>query len=145
MLQGPHSCLGLHAAFWGPTSFCSYHQIAASRPRKDSTPYRAALSRQYSVPSFATLLVLSCLHSPGLRCSCCNVVWFFCDLEAWCNLVTATTATTGTNIAYLITSVRLGVWVTTRAIWSRDTDYARRYVLSQRSQRWLKSRPVPWL
>jgi hypothetical protein len=39
--------------------------------------------------SFATLLVLSCLHSLGLRCSCCNVVRFFCDLEA-CNLVTAT-------------------------------------------------------
>jgi hypothetical protein len=62
--------------------FTSLH---ASRPRKD----RAALSPQYSVASFATLRVLSCLHSPGLRCSCCNVVQFFCDLEV-CNLVTAT-------------------------------------------------------
>jgi hypothetical protein len=50
-------------------------------------PYRAALSHQNSIASFATLQVLSCLHSLGLRCSCCNVVRFCCDLEA-CNLVT---------------------------------------------------------
>jgi hypothetical protein len=30
----------------------------------------------------------SCIHSPALRCSCCNVIRFCCDLEA-CNLVTA--------------------------------------------------------
>jgi hypothetical protein len=51
--------------------------------------YRAALSHQYSI---ATLRVLSCLHSPGLRCSCCNVVRFCCDLEAY-NLVMAITVT----------------------------------------------------
>jgi hypothetical protein len=46
-------------------------------------------NRQHSVVSFAALLVLSCLHSPGLYCSCCNGVWLCCDLEA-CNLVPAT-------------------------------------------------------
>jgi hypothetical protein len=68
------------------------NKLHASRPRKDFNPpppSRAALSQQYSVASFATLQVLSCLHSPGLRCSCCNVVRFCCDLEA-CNLMTAT-------------------------------------------------------
>jgi hypothetical protein len=49
-------------------------------------PNRAAHRQEYSD---ATLRVLSCLHSPELRCSCCNVVRFFCDLEL-CNLVTAT-------------------------------------------------------
>jgi hypothetical protein len=49
-------------------------------------PYRAALSQQYSVASFATMQVLNCLRSPGLHCSCCNVVRFFHDLEA-CNSV----------------------------------------------------------
>jgi hypothetical protein len=43
-----------------------------------------APSHRYSVASFATLRVMSCLHSPGLLCSCCNVVRFCCDLEA-CN------------------------------------------------------------
>jgi hypothetical protein len=52
-------------------------------------PYRAALSQQYSVASFATLQILNCLHSPGICSSCCNDVRFCCDLEA-CNLVTAT-------------------------------------------------------
>jgi hypothetical protein len=65
----------------------------ASRPLKDFThtpsPYRMAWSHQYSVASFASLCVLNCLLSPGLRCSCCNVVRFCCDLETG-NLVTAT-------------------------------------------------------
>jgi hypothetical protein len=68
-------------------------KMHASRPRKDFThppPFRAYLSQQYSVASFAALRVLTCLHSPGLYCSCCNIVRFCCDLEA-CNLVTATT------------------------------------------------------
>jgi hypothetical protein len=67
-------------------------KLHTSRPRKRYTPpppWRAALSQQYNVASFDTLRVLSCLHSPGLRCSCCNVAWLYCDLEA-CNLVTAT-------------------------------------------------------
>jgi hypothetical protein len=61
--------------------------LHASRPRKDFTsPYHAALSNQFSVATFATLRVLNCLHSPGLHCSCYNVVRYCCDLEA-CNLV----------------------------------------------------------
>jgi hypothetical protein len=53
-------------------------------------PYRAALDQRYSVASFATLQVLSCLHLPGLCCLCCNLVRVCCDLKA-CSLVTATT------------------------------------------------------
>jgi hypothetical protein len=34
--------------------------------------YRAAPRQQCSVTSFAALLVLSCLHSPGVRCSYCS-------------------------------------------------------------------------
>jgi hypothetical protein len=64
----------------------SRHQIAYLKAREGfHLPYCTALSQQYSV---TTLRFLSCLHSPGLRCSCCNVVRFLCDLEA-CNLVTA--------------------------------------------------------
>jgi hypothetical protein len=64
-------------------------KLHASRPQKDFTPpYRAALSHQYSVARFATTRVLSCLHSPELRCLCCKDVRFFCDIEAW-NLETA--------------------------------------------------------
>jgi hypothetical protein len=66
-------------------------KVHASRLRKDFNPpppYRLALSKQYRVASFATARVLSCLHSRGLRCSCCRVTWFNCDSEA-CNLVTA--------------------------------------------------------
>jgi hypothetical protein len=72
--------------------YSTRHQIAWSKGTEGlCPPYRAALSQQYSVASFATVRVLSCLHSPGLRCSFCNVEWFFCDLEA-CNLVTAAIA-----------------------------------------------------
>jgi hypothetical protein len=35
----------------------------------NTLPYRAALSQQQSVDRFAALRVLSCLHSPDLRCS----------------------------------------------------------------------------
>jgi hypothetical protein len=66
-------------------------KLHASKPWKDFYPlHRAARSQQYSVASFATLRVLSCLHSPGLRCLCYNVARFCCDHVA-CNLVTATT------------------------------------------------------
>jgi hypothetical protein len=41
--------------------------------------------------SFATLRFQNCLHSPGFRCSRCNVVRCCYDLEA-CSLVTATIA-----------------------------------------------------
>lgn len=55
----------------------------ASAPRKLFTPaYRAALSEEYSVASFAILRVLSSLHSPSLRCSCRNLVRFYYGLEA---------------------------------------------------------------
>jgi hypothetical protein len=63
-------------------------KLHASRPRKVFTPLPRG-AHQYSVAIFATLRVLRCLHSPGLRCSCCNVVRFCCDLES-CNLVRAT-------------------------------------------------------
>jgi hypothetical protein len=65
----------------------SRHQIACFKATVRSPPpsHRAAVSQQYSV---ARLLVLSCLYSLCLRCSCCNVVWFCCDLEA-CSLVMA--------------------------------------------------------
>jgi hypothetical protein len=70
----------------------SRHQIACFKATEGVHPSpfpAAALRHKYSVGSFATLRVLSCLHSPGLRCSCWNIVRFCCDLEA-CNLLTAT-------------------------------------------------------
>jgi hypothetical protein len=54
-------------------------------------PYSTTRSHQHSVASFATLRVLNCLHSPGLCCSCCNIVRFCCGLDA-CSLLTATIA-----------------------------------------------------
>jgi hypothetical protein len=75
--------------YWAHYNESSRHQIAYFKATEGlHPPYRAALSEEYSVASFATVLVLSCLHSPGLRCSFCDVVRFCCDLEA-CNLVTA--------------------------------------------------------
>jgi hypothetical protein len=56
---------------------------------RTSRPLPRGSKSQYTVSSFDTLRVLSCLYSPGLCCSCCNVERFCCDLEA-CNLVTAT-------------------------------------------------------
>jgi hypothetical protein len=38
-------------------------------------------SQECSVSSFATLRVVSCRHSPELRCSYCNTVRFSCDIE----------------------------------------------------------------
>jgi hypothetical protein len=69
----------------------SRHQIACFKATEgfDPPPYRAALSQKYSVASIATLPVPRCLHSPVLCCSFCNVVLFFCDLEA-CDFVMAT-------------------------------------------------------
>jgi hypothetical protein len=65
-------------------------KLHAPRPRKDFTPpYRAALSQQYSGAIFATVWVLSYLHSSGLRCTCCNSVRLFGNLEG-CNFVTVT-------------------------------------------------------
>jgi hypothetical protein len=53
-------------------------KLHASRPRKNFTPhphpYREDLSHKYCAVSFATLRVLSCLHSSTLCCSCYNVV-----------------------------------------------------------------------
>jgi hypothetical protein len=69
-------------------NYSSRHQIACFKATEGlqtpPPPYSAALSHQYSVASFATLLVLSCLNSSGFRYSCCNVVRFCCDLET-CN------------------------------------------------------------
>jgi hypothetical protein len=73
-----------------PYAYSSRHQTACFKATEGlRSPYRAALSNQHSVASFATLRVFSCLHSPGLCCSCCNVVRFCCGLEV-CNLVTDT-------------------------------------------------------
>jgi hypothetical protein len=76
--------------FPGLVSMC--HQISCFKAMGglNPPPYRAALSQQYSVASFATLRVASYFHSPGLRRSCCNVVRFRCALQA-CSLVTAAT------------------------------------------------------
>jgi hypothetical protein len=84
---------------YGTHTIVTVTKLHASRPRKYFTPpppYRAARSQHYRVASFATLRVLSCLHSPRFRCSCCNVVRFFCDLEA-CSLVTVTLVVTPCN------------------------------------------------
>jgi hypothetical protein len=59
-------------------------KLHASRPRKDfipPLPYRAVLNHQCSVASFATLRVLSCLHSPGLRCSFATLYDFYLTLK----------------------------------------------------------------
>jgi hypothetical protein len=67
----------------------TWHKLQNYMKRnKFNPPYRAALSQLYSV---AKLRVLSSLQLSGLRCSCCNVVRFFCDLEA-CILVADTIA-----------------------------------------------------
>jgi hypothetical protein len=73
---------------------CSRHNIAcfkATERLHPPTAWPQVTSNTSLLVRFATLLVLSCLHSPGLRCSCCNVVRFCCDL-ATCRLVTATFA-----------------------------------------------------
>jgi hypothetical protein len=76
-----------------PWGYSSHHQTACFKVTEGlHSPYRAALSQQYSVARFAKLRVLSCLHSPGLRRSCSNVVRICCDLEA-CDLVTAAIVT----------------------------------------------------
>lgn len=49
------------------------------------SPYYAAVCHQHCV---ATVRVLSCLPSPALRCSYCNIGRLCCDLKA-CNMVTA--------------------------------------------------------
>jgi hypothetical protein len=49
--------------------YSSRHQIVCFKATEElHSPYRAALNQEYSVVSFATPRVLSCLHSPGLRC-----------------------------------------------------------------------------
>jgi hypothetical protein len=80
----PYQCNTAHTYF--TTSYSNRHQITYFKAtERFHPPNRAALNQQYRVVSFATLRVLSCLHSPGLRCSCYNVVRLLCDLEA-CNL-----------------------------------------------------------
>jgi hypothetical protein len=88
--------------------YSSCHQIAffKATERHPPPPCRSALSRQFSVASFAKLRVLNCLHSPGLHCSSCNIVRFFCDLGA-CNMVTATIEPTDRFSLKLIRIFRL--------------------------------------
>jgi hypothetical protein len=72
--------------------YSSRHQTACFKVAEElQPPHRVVLSQRFNVATFATVRVLSYLHSPELRCLCCNVVRFCCDLEA-CNLVTATFA-----------------------------------------------------
>jgi hypothetical protein len=78
------------------TSYSSCHQIAYFKPMEGlqthtHTHLPHGSKSPVHVVSFATLRVLNSLHSPGIRCSCCNGVRFCCDLEA-CNLVMATIA-----------------------------------------------------
>jgi hypothetical protein len=69
------------------------HQTARFKDMEMLRPaYRAAASQEYSVASFATVRVASCLHSHEIRCSCFNGVQFSCDLATG-NLVTATIIT----------------------------------------------------
>jgi hypothetical protein len=68
---------------------CAYTTKSDQQIRSAWQPYRAAPSYRYSDASFATLQVLSCLHSPGFSSSCCNSVRFCCDLEE-CNLFAET-------------------------------------------------------
>lgn len=73
-------------------TYSSRHQIAIFKATEGSTPpplFRTALSHQWSVARFATLLVLSCIHSPVLWSSCGNVVRFWRHLQA-CNFIAAT-------------------------------------------------------
>jgi hypothetical protein len=82
----------------------SRHQIACFKATEGihnhaqhNTPHHAGPSRQYKVANSATPRLLSCLHSPGLGCSCYNVVRYFSDREAW-NLLTATTLTCSQSV-----------------------------------------------
>jgi hypothetical protein len=73
----------------GLRDYSSRHQTACFKATEVlHLFYRAALSHQYNVANFAKLRLASCLHSSGLRCSCCNVVRLRCVLQP-CNLVTA--------------------------------------------------------
>jgi hypothetical protein len=60
--------------------FSSRHEIACFKVAEGfhppPPPYRAAVSQEHCVASFDTLQLLSCLHSPGLRSLCCDVVRF---------------------------------------------------------------------
>jgi hypothetical protein len=55
-------------------------------PLPPPPPLTARLCHNYSVASFATLRVASCLYLPGLCSSCCNTVRSFSDQEA-CNFM----------------------------------------------------------
>jgi hypothetical protein len=79
----------LHLIFWPGGRRMSLPHCKVGAESEDNNRLGPLVSQQYSVATFATLRVLSYLHSPGLRCSCCNVARFRRDLQA-CNLVTAT-------------------------------------------------------
>jgi hypothetical protein len=93
--------------------YSSRHQTACFKVTEGlHPPYRAALSQHYSVASFATLLILSCLHSHSLRYSCRNVVRFCCDLETY-NFMTAT-------VVYLSTLLQVHELCSE---WENDYEY----------------------
>jgi hypothetical protein len=62
--------------------YSSFTKLHASRPRKDPTPVPRGQKSPTEHANFAALLVLSCLHSPGLWYSCCNVAHSCCDFKA---------------------------------------------------------------
>jgi hypothetical protein len=83
------TCTLLVILFFSTSAIVAVTKLHASRPLKDlkkktsPTPQHEAVSQQYSVASFPTLRVLSCLHSPRLSRSFWNVVRFCCDPEAF--------------------------------------------------------------
>jgi hypothetical protein len=81
-----------HYTAWATTAPCSYssrHQLACFKATEGLPSPFPRGSKSTVQRCFSTLWVLSCLHSPGLSCPCCNVVRFCCDLET-CNLVMVT-------------------------------------------------------
>jgi hypothetical protein len=72
-------------------AYSDHHQIACHKAMERlHPPYHGSKSTvQCCYNTFAMLRVLSCVHSPGLCCSCFSVVRFCCDREA-CNLVMVT-------------------------------------------------------
>jgi hypothetical protein len=82
--QAPCTHAPSHATTWN--WYSNYHHVACFEAMEGfhlpPPAQHAALSLKCSVVSFATLHVGSCLHSPALRRSCCNVARLYCHLEA---------------------------------------------------------------
>lgn len=93
LLANPKSLYNFHTLYWVTWTLKnfvsnSYWDSEHSEKINFLKLYSNIVEEKRLAMSFATLLVSSCLHSHGLRCSFCNVVWFCCVLQA-CNMVTA--------------------------------------------------------